>query len=380
LAVLQGVADELVELWRLELSTRSSQPFCFRPDLIFAEDGVCSVVEFNVDSRLDLGIACGVSEYSLPLLRSGERLISHNLVDAYAKLKPIIPFSIGKVAVTITSSLRRAEYRCQERYFCDIVGNKSGANWLLREISELEFDAKRNKIRDRATGNLVDLVRLELDILDSSGQVDPEEFEFVRSFLTKTDTPMVGSLLPFADKMLLAAALSSDKTSDQLKAAICPTRICGPSEYAEVLGARINENHMVLKKCGVFGDTTGSKGVVISSDVDDDEWLTAVSRLIEDCNSGRAAWVMQPRLEPQIHSVRFRRRALSHTRHADCFVRLSPFYTQRFDRIGSSGFQLSGVVATAGTDRETIRNRHYKIRALRESTYLAVTELGLEQG
>ncbi|WFU04544.1 hypothetical protein QA648_27580 (plasmid) [Rhizobium sp. CB3171] len=372
--LLRGVPADVRDLWRRELSNTAGTPFCFRPDLVVTSSGDVKIVEFNVDSRLDRGVAEGVSRYSRSLIGSQRRLLGGKLVESYTDAaRTIVGESAPIFGATVTGTSWRREYFSEETFFCNELSRQAGLKWVVRHLEELEVDARTGTVRDRATGMEFDILRIDFDLLGSFGEGRAQEVDFANAIMKPTATPYVGSMLPFADKLLLAAATTSDRTSPTLKAALCPTSLFSPTQYEPMLRAQAEGQHFVLKKCGLFAETTGSKAVVISSDVGASAWREAVDQMLRDWREESALWVIQPRLQPKRFEVAYRRRVNSITKRADCFVRLSPFYTQRMEPGDDVCFQLAGAVATAGTDPETLNSGHFTIRGLRESTYLAVT-------
>ena len=376
--VLWGVPEPVRQLWRDELSRRNDLPICFRPDLVVTHSGDVQVIEFNVDTRLDRGVAEGVSQYSGPLLRDGSRLAGKGLIPSTIDLAQAMGAGRRPIlCATVTSPSWRSEYWAEERFFCRSVSKSGSVDWCHRTFEDIGFSEDGRFAIDRQRGLPLDLLRLEMDVLNQPHEVRAEELTFMQRVLRLTGTRPFSTTLPFADKYLLAAAWDSPGISDNLRQHLCPTWMLTPGVQDRVEAGRRDGQHFVLKRCGLFSDTTGSKGVVISSDVSDAEWQQAMGEALEETLARHACWIMQPRLAPRKYSVKYRHSPNALTRGARCFVRLSAFFTPLpmdfRSRSASARYELAGAITTAGTDEATMKRQLHCIRGLRQSTYMAVT-------
>lgn len=384
--LLLGVPECVRDLWREFSIKRNRLPQCIRPDLFVERSGAVRAFEFNVDLRLDRGIAHGVTEYSLPLIDTQhERFIANNLALSYAAAaKQLVQADVVNGA-TIHAEGCRDEYNKQEEYFCRELNNVSAVSWKLLNINEVFVDSYSGRLIETRTNRSLDVVMLETELLDNDGHPRGIECKFLESLLSKCDhTRVLGTILPFADKALFALLQSKEGVSNRIKPLLVPTSLLGPEvqlarkiSIEEIKNCFEHRQHFVLKKAGIHLDSTGSKSVFICSDMSPELWTRAVDDALRDVTLGKRGWIVQPRVEPLPYRIRYKLKPSGLTRENDCLVRLSMFYMRthstHFQGAIENVYSLAGAIATAGTDHQVLKRHLYSIRALRESTYMPVT-------
>lgn len=386
--LLYGIPRVVKQLWREYIIRYPQLPYCIRPDLIIDSTGTVRAVEFNIDSRLDRGIALGVSRYSTNLIKSqGEQLLANNFTQLYAKIARDLAGTNTPIVATTYNPKYRIEYAKQEEFFCKAIAENENIDWKVLPITQLTIDASSGFLIDSNTGHQINVINLELELLNGDGTPRQDECNFVEAILIKCPrTKILGNILPYADKLLLSLVGGSLATSSQLREFLMPTWPLTEALHSNhfITLKKLREcsshiYHFVLKRAGVHSDSTGSKGVFICSDITTDIWQRSVDQALSEMQSGQRAWVVQSRAEPKTYRVLYRLKPFGRTREADCFIRLSAYYT--LDKLASNqqitlpSYLLVGAVATAGTDQETVKKHLYTIRALRQSTYMAVTKL-----
>lgn len=377
---LFGVPDEVINLWRKAALHGPMFPYCYRPDLLITPSGEVIILEFNVDTRLDRGVAVGVSEYcQVSLPTAGLRFVGTGLAQAYASAARRLSGLDQLSAATVVNNSCRSEYFAQERFFCRRVSTNRGVDWQLLSTDDIGASLQRD--RPRVSRGKFDILNLEMEILDGPWKHRPEEVRFIDGILARSDLNLLGTVLPFADKLLFSTVGQGGDASTGLKSILCRTMLLDDERHQSAIASGRSglDDHYVLKRTGIFRDTTGSKGVIISSDVPRDQWEGALENALSDMRSGSSGWVLQPRMTPQKYAVRYRYSLNGATRQDDCFIRLSAYYTQTNAMLSASKeaesprYALAGAVATAGTDEETLRKTLFTIRGLRQSTYMGVT-------
>jgi hypothetical protein len=379
---LFGVPAEVRDLWRKTAAVGPTFPYCYRPDIFITQSGKVVILEFNVDTRLDRGIAEGVTEYSRIFLPNDRvRFVGTGIASAYADATRGLARSDRTSAATVINRNFRGDYFAQEAFFCKRLSNHRNLDWRLLSMDDLSTDTSSGFVVDRTNGQRLDLLNFEFELLDGPWKLRVNEVQFADSALGCRNTDLLGATLPFSDKLLFSVASQSGNASDSLKSILCPTWLLDEDlcRRASALHHSPSDTHYVLKPTGVFVDTTGSKGVVVSSDVSNVEWDAALEKALRDIRAGSGGWVLQPRIVPQKYPVRYRYSLNGETREDNCFVRLSAYYTLASGmHVGPEEdvrpqYSLAGAVATAGTDEETLRKGLFTIRGLRRSTYMGVT-------
>ena len=102
-----------------------------------------------------------------------------------------------------------------------------------------------------------------------------------------------------------------------------------------------------------------------------DLWARAVNRAADDYKTGKWAWIAQELVEQRRVTVRYRTKPRGRTREADCFLRLSAYYT-RLHSATEVTYGFAGAIATAGTDEETLKRGLHNIHGSRQSTYVGI--------
>lgn len=361
--ILRDTDAAVLSLWKTAARRPDTRlPFCVRADLALRSDGGLSVIEFNVDTRLDRGFAFGVFEYSLPIAHDCRLLINTLPVQYVERAKELIRPGDALVIAVMSERGRRKEYAAGEDYFARRVTDLTGTAVLHLFVQDLWIGGDGSL--NGPLGIRITAAVPELELFGADGASNSRTVEFYRQLL-EAKTGILGSPLPYADKLLLSLAAPPDIGM----VAMAPTFVCG-SDAMPMDRVIAGREQYVLKQSGIHALSTGSQSVVIGADVSSDLWARAVTRACSDLTAGKA-WVTQDLVDQRRVRVRYRTKPRGRTREVDCFVRLSAYYTLARRRTEVT-YSFAGALATAGTDEETLKRGLHNIHGSRQSTYVAI--------
>lgn len=379
-ALVSGVPPETIDLWREALVLGIRTPFSTRPDMVIDDCGQMRVIEYNVDGGADKGNTEGVNYYAREFL--GEKTAGEGLARLFVEgVRSRFPDRDKLGVTTVLPTSYRQEYDLQNIYFASQArqaGQPLGIDWTVSRINEM-------------TG------QRQLDIIDKEYKLPgfleegdlSLELQLTQSALRAGN--LLGTPLPLADKLLFTTlfnpglradltALVGDKGLDQLQQLHAETHLVDPDSDSVTFGSeqfswakirnKETEFGMVLKRAGDNQGTTGSKGVIISTDLpgDPDYWRRAVDATLEAPYRGEGYWVIQ-RLYPSAKfPVSFLRDSAKQEKMTEAGIRFAPYYV---DIDGS--LQLGSILVTAGVDREIQRKFPDNIHGRRDNPYMAVT-------
>lgn len=371
-------------------------PFSTRPDIV-TEFGSSrfKIIEYNCDGGADKGNTEAVNQATAMAL--GEQVVGQGLADLF--IQQIRKNYSGELTVaTVLPDNYRQEYNAQNRFFARVahsVGSKYGISWISAMASEI-FPIK-DAIYSHTDGHLrkIDLIDREFKLPGYLSEYDFQtELAIVKAVL-KGRVGLLGSVLPFGDKTLLATIFDSDfeemyrLTLEALGDCHASSRLARlrtlhaqtsfvdpditPKFYGESLTWDIILNlqadrGFVLKRGGDTHTTTGSKGVVISTDVDLFDWQTAIGAALQQSVDGTDSWIIQELVEPEKRPVHHILNSRSLPKTTISASRFSPYYVRT-----NSGYDLGRVLVTAGTDRETVKKGWRNIHAQKKNTYQGVS-------
>ena len=381
-----GVPEETQELWQ-QAARNGQEVFSSRPDMIVDPQGKFHIVEYNTDGVADKGNTQGINDYSRMFL--GKETLGANLAKTF--VNSIRQKYNDRDTVTVATVLPdnyRQEYDAQNRYFANQAqryGSELGVRWITMRVSDVHIDD--SKVYAVLDGN-----KHTLDVLDREFKLPgfmPEvnferEVELVRAAL-EGRVEMLGSILPFQDKVLLSTLFDKDYSSaydeDNLPAVRqvhAETAIVNRDQPNIQLGGNAltlddiyglrPDFSMVLKRGGDTVGSTGSKGLVISEDVSPDAWKKELDRALTEPLSGGNFWVVQRFYQSKRFPVRHIRNSRSQYKELQVINRFAPYYVR-----GQEGFRLGNILVTAGTDEETYKRHKNNVHGLRQNTYQAVS-------
>jgi hypothetical protein len=223
--------------------------------------------------------------------------------------------------------------------------------------------------------------RVPIDVIDrefklpgfTNGHGFHYEAALVRACLEgKAD--MLGSVLPYGDKLLLSTIFETE--DDEFTKLHAETDVLDGSRSSVRLG---NEQYnlddvrelrpefsLVLKRGGDTIGATGSKGLMISSDVQPDTWRRQFDTAVSEPLQGGSFWVVQRVYESRPYMVHTIKNSRSQPKTYDVITRFAPYYVRSDDEM-----QLGNVLVTAGTDRETRVKHIHNVHGLRDNAYQA---------
>jgi hypothetical protein len=384
-----GVPEETQELWA-QASSQGQRVFSSRPDMIIDSEGQFHIIEYNTDGGADKGNTQGITDYSRAFL--GEIPVGTDLSQAF--LDGIVENSrnkenivIATVVATVLPDTYRQEYDAQNRYFANQARrhNYPGIEWITVKVSDISQEGDR--LVAVVNGN-----RYPIDVIDREFKLPgfieaddlPEEKKIVEAALSGK-VNMLGSILPYQDKILLATLFDETyslayppELLEQLRAAHVETAILDGNKTAFQFGDETyslediyqskTPHEWVLKRGGDSIGSTGSKGLVISGDVDYETWKRELERALTEPLIGGSYWVIQKFYQSAKFPVRHIKNSRSQPKELEVINRFAPYYVR-----SGNGFQLGNALVTAGTDEETYKRNRNNVHGLRQNTYQAVS-------
>lgn len=382
--IVAGVPDIVIKMWAA-LSKQPQAVFSSRPDLVIDNHGLFHIIEYNTDGGADKGNTLGVNEYSQkifdqPVLGKG---LARAFVDEIGRLHA----GSGEIlVVTAVPDEYRTEYEAQNRYFSEAAseyGRGLGVTWVTRRLSEIDIEGSGVMVHIDGKHKRVDVIDREFKLPGFTREYNfKKEIELLNA-ITNRSVTMLGSTLPFQDKVLLSV-LFDDTFSTYFEPDMLRTLRSLHAETAvldkkrgsvkldkvyslEQVRNRDLDIDIVLKRGGDNIGSTGSKGLVISTDVNDATWQEMFDRALEEPFNGGSYWIIQKFYQSDKFSVEFIKSSRALPKKLDVINRTAPYYVQQ-----GNGYVLGNVLVTAGTDMETYNKQLGNIHGLRCNAYQAV--------
>ncbi|MBI2021796.1 hypothetical protein HYS93_02865 [Candidatus Daviesbacteria bacterium] len=390
-----SVPEETIGLWEKSLKVGLTLPFSSRPDMIIDAQGKMRIIEYNVDGGADKGNTLGVNQYSQKIL--GINAVGEGLASLFIEgISRRNPEADNLVVATILPDSYRTEYDAQNRYFAAFaneLGRTQGLEWIAVKLSEIEIDG--NGIYAYGSKR-IDIVDREFKLPGFTNSADfVKELELAQVCLDGK-AGLLGTLLPLSDKALLSVMFDHQyqpiltkllgfSEDDEfglerlglLRDLHTQTQLLDPNREEIFLDGRLirlsqlfdldTDFPLVIKKTGDTEDTTGSKGVVISTD-SKPSWRQALEYALNEPLKGGHYWIVQPLIESGKFAVEYIKNSRKMSRVAEAMIRFAPYFVMT-----NGDFELGNILVTAGTDDEVRKKSLHNIHGLRDNAYLAVS-------
>lgn len=377
-------------------------PFSIRPDCVFTQalrGRTPKIIEYNADGCADKGFTVGVNFYTSQIL--DVQPIGYGLVKAFVEgIAEYYCANIDELNVlTILPSNYRSEYDLQNKYFAriaDRIGktSKKTVGWFAEKIENITITSDGLLYllpQNGDSGRHIHIVDREFKMPEYKRNISFElEMQVTRAYL-QSKIAFLGSLLPYSDKiffsLLFNASLeefilqSLEGTSVErqqrlahLRSYHAETHLLLPNieeyrfggqtfSWQEILNQKI---HVVIKKVGDTENTTGSKGVYLSTETNLNQWRKI---LYEARQSG--TWIIQRFHASDTYRISGKRSYREITKINDnSKIRFAPFYVLSADY----NYMLGNALVTAGIYPKQKRKRFSidNIHTSRGTAYLAV--------
>lgn len=380
-----GVPDTVIRMWTAATAQHQTV-FSSRPDLVIDSRGLFHIIEYNTDGGADKGNTLGVNEYSQEVFK--QPVLGEGLVRAFVdEIRRTHPDSNDILVVTAVPDEYRTEYEAQNRYFSETAseyGKELGVTWITRRLSEIDITAGGVMVQMGEKNKKVDIIDREFKLPGFTQEYSFEKEAELLSAALSGSVAILGSLLPFQDKILLST-LFDDAFSAYFKPDTLQTLRTLHAETAvldkECRSVTLDKTYsleqlrnldldidLVLKRGGDNIGSTGSKGLVLSKDVSNATWQTMFDRALEEPFQGGSYWVIQKFYRSDTFPVEFIKSSRATPKKLDAINRTAPYYVRQ-----GNGYILGNVLVTAGTDMETYNKQLGNIHGLRCNTYQAVT-------
>lgn len=381
-----GVSDETRELWQ-EAAQHGSSIFSTRPDMIITNNGEFKIIEYNTDGGADKGNTQGVNDYARLFL--GEKTVGSNLARLFVtQIRKHHQNKEHLLVTTVVPDEYRTEYEAQNRYFAaqaDKIGKEQGIRWVVVPISTVQIADSRLRIPLDGKLQPIDVIDREFKLPGFSKGHDFQNETALLKACFAGYADLLGSILPFQDKVLLSTlfdptykTIFEAKTHAQQQQLHAESDVIDPDRPSVQLGENMfsfddisqlrPDFQMVLKRGGDNEGTTGSKGLVLSSDTNETGWKCALQTALTEPLSGGNFWIIQRFYSSTKSPVLHMRNSRSTPKELTVINRFAPYYVRN-----GQNLELGNILVTAGTDEETYKRGRNNIHGLRQNTYQGVT-------
>ncbi len=384
-----GVPEETQKLWQ-QVAFSEQSVFSSRPDMVCDIQGKFHIVEYNTDGGADKGNTQGVNDYSKLFLTGS--ILGENLSKVFVQeVRKRFKDKSHLIVATVLPDNYRSEYDSQNAYFAiqaNTYGQDLDIEWIVVHMSEISINDNNVTAMIRGKMHIIDVIDREFKL---PGFVPNVSFEKERALLQAVldkKVSLLGSILPFQDKILLSTLFSEeyvtlfpDHVIQKLRSIHAETAILDLEEKKlclkdtkftldELFNLKLGFD-LVLKRSGDTIGSTGSKGLIISQDVNLETWKLELEKALKEPQNGGSYWVIQKFYPSTRFPVKHIKNSRSLPKELQVINRVAPYYVS-----SGSQMRLGNVLVTAGTDEETYKRKRNNVHGLRQNTYQAVSVLG----